>query len=206
MRTSEREGWREGWRREKELLAHHYPSVTGLLGSCHGYRDSRLSVLLTIAHKGGIQLWATMRTPPHHHHHPFSPLLSLCLSHLLFLHLPPVCICPHLFAFKHIYLSVLLFCFFFCFSLNFTNRNPAITRPTAASSHCLALASHSHLQLHKRERGRERNYAQTQSMKCYFPNCAEQVQTASDTSEWITALLRSSREANTWFENVLFGA
>lgn len=61
VRTSEREGRREGWRREKELLSHYYPSVTGLLGSCYGYRDSRLSVLLTIAHKGGIQLWATMQ-------------------------------------------------------------------------------------------------------------------------------------------------
>lgn len=60
VRTSEREGRREGWRREKELLSDYYPSVTGLLGSCYGYGDSRLSVLLTIANKASIQLWSTM--------------------------------------------------------------------------------------------------------------------------------------------------
>lgn len=65
MRTSEREGRREGGvkKRKGTPLSLHYPSVTGLLGSCYGYRDSRLSVLLTIAHKGGIQLWATMPIP-----------------------------------------------------------------------------------------------------------------------------------------------
>lgn len=61
VRASEREGRREGWRREKELLSDYYPSVTGLLGSCYGYGDSRLSVLLTIANKASIQLWATMQ-------------------------------------------------------------------------------------------------------------------------------------------------
>lgn len=86
VRTSEREGRREGWRREKELLSHYYPSVTGLLGSCHGYRDSRLSVLLTIAHKGSIQLWATMQIS-----------LSLSLVFLLFTSL-------FIFHFTYIYL------------------------------------------------------------------------------------------------------
>lgn len=48
-------------KRKETPLSLYYPSVTGLLGSCYGYGDSRLSVLLTIAHKGGIQLWATMQ-------------------------------------------------------------------------------------------------------------------------------------------------
>lgn len=72
VRTSEREGRREGWRREKELLSHYYPSVTGLLGSCYGYGDSRLSVLLTIADKASIQQRATMQIS-------FSPFLNLLL-------------------------------------------------------------------------------------------------------------------------------
>lgn len=64
VRTSEREGKREGWRREKELkelLSHYYPSVTGLRRSCYGYGDSRLSVLLTIALEASIQRRATMQ-------------------------------------------------------------------------------------------------------------------------------------------------
>lgn len=62
VRTSEREGRIEGGKeggvkkRKATPLSLYYPSVTGLLGSCYGYRDSRLSVLLTIAHKGSIQL------------------------------------------------------------------------------------------------------------------------------------------------------
>lgn len=48
-------------KRKGTPLSLYYPSVTGLLGSCYGYGDSRLSVLLTIAHKGCIQLWATMQ-------------------------------------------------------------------------------------------------------------------------------------------------
>lgn len=48
-------------KRKGTPLSLYYPSVTGLLGSCYGYWDSRLSVLLTIAHKGSIQLLATMQ-------------------------------------------------------------------------------------------------------------------------------------------------
>lgn len=48
-------------KRKGTPLSLYYPSVTGLLGSYYGYSDSRLSVLLTIAHKGSIQLWATMQ-------------------------------------------------------------------------------------------------------------------------------------------------
>lgn len=72
VRTSEREGRREGWRREKELLSHYYPSVTGLMGGCYGYGDSRLSVLLTIAYKASIQRQATMQIS-------FSPFLYFLL-------------------------------------------------------------------------------------------------------------------------------
>lgn len=75
-------------KRKGTPLSLYYPSVTGLLGSCHGYRDSRLSVLLTIAHKGGIQLWATMQIT-----------LSLSLSISFFLHFllfTSVCIHIHL--------------------------------------------------------------------------------------------------------------
>lgn len=120
VRTSEREGRREGWRREKELLSHYYPSVTGLLGSCYGYRDSRLSVLLTIAHKGGIQLWATMQ-------------ISLSLS--FFLHFLLFYICLHLLLNIHILPSLFLL-FPLCFS-NFTNSDPAAVPPP--SNHCLLL-------------------------------------------------------------------
>lgn len=72
-----REGGREGGvkKRKGTPLSLYYLSVTGLLGSCHGYRDSRLSVLLTIAHKGSIQLWATMQ---------ISLFLFLSLSFFLF--------------------------------------------------------------------------------------------------------------------------
>lgn len=48
-------------KRKETPLSLYYLSVTGLLGSCYGYSNSRLSVLLTIAHKGSIQLWATMQ-------------------------------------------------------------------------------------------------------------------------------------------------
>lgn len=75
-----REGWKweqvrgsKGGRGEEEkrnssltLLSVRH---TGLLGSCYGYGDSRLSVLLTIAHKGSIQLSLSL-----------SLSLFLCLS------------------------------------------------------------------------------------------------------------------------------
>lgn len=121
VRTSEREGRREGWRREKELLSHYYPSVTGLLWSCYGYGDSRLSVLLTIAHKASIQHRATMQIS-------FSPFLNLLLftSGYIFLSScssvlpasqtdppPPTCQCN-----PHLLLNISIFLFFsFTFSI-----------------------------------------------------------------------------------------
>lgn len=127
VRTSEREGRREGWRREKELLSHYYPSVTGLLGSCYGYRDSRLSVLLTIAHKGGIQLWATMQIS-----------LSLSLSFYIFFFSTSV------YIFCLTYTSFLLF---FCSSLSVSQTSqtatlpPSPPLPTTAFSCCLLFLS-----------------------------------------------------------------
>lgn len=78
VRTSERERRREGGlkKRKGTPLSLYYLSVIGLLRSYYGYRDSRLSVLLTIANKGSIQCWATMQIPT----------LSLPLSVSFFIH------------------------------------------------------------------------------------------------------------------------
>lgn len=60
-------GWEGGVKKRKGTsLSLYYPSVTGLLGSYYGYSDSRLSVLLTIAHKDSIQLSATMQITRSH--------------------------------------------------------------------------------------------------------------------------------------------
>lgn len=88
VRTSEREGRIEGGKeggvkkRKATPLSLYYPSVTGLLGSCYGYRDSRLSVLLTIAHKGSIQLQAMMQISLTR-----SVFFSFCLCFYFRLHL-----------------------------------------------------------------------------------------------------------------------
>lgn len=179
MRTSEREGWREGWRREKELLAHYYPSVTGLLGSCHGYRDSRLSVLLTIAHKGGIQLWATIPTPPSAPSPPlFSASVSLICSFYICLPFTSV----HIFCFQT-YLSLCFLGFFFCFAFHSTSQTGTLQSPVQPLPPlAVRLSHHTHTSSTIREKGEREIMRKTQSMKCYFPNCAEQVQTASDTS------------------------
>lgn len=80
------EGGREGGvkKRKGTPLSLYYPSVTGLLGSCYGYGDSRLSVLLTIAHKGSIQLWATMQISLS-----LFLFLSFCLHRSLNIHIFP---------------------------------------------------------------------------------------------------------------------
>lgn len=116
-------------RRKGTPLSLYYLSVTGLLGSCYGYRDSRLSVLLTIAHKGGIQLWATM---------PISLFLSLALFLSTF---------PSFYISLHLLLNIFPSHFLpFPVRLsNFTHSNPTASppppHPTTASFFCLVFLS-----------------------------------------------------------------
>ena len=114
VRTSEREGKEGGVKKRKGTpLSLYYPSVTGLLGGCYGYGDSRLSVLLTIAHKGSIQLWATMQIP-----------LSLSLT-LFFSFFPSV------------YIVHLTYT-----SLHFPQTSHTLPRPTTTTVLCFYPTSH----------------------------------------------------------------
>lgn len=93
VRTSRREGRSEGGvkKRKGTPLSLYYPSVTELLWSCCGYRDSCLSVLLAIAQKGTIQCWATIQICLSHFFNLFQSSVSICVSLSPFLwrsHLP----------------------------------------------------------------------------------------------------------------------
>lgn len=151
-------------KRKGTPLSLYYPSVTGLLGSCYGYGDSRLSVLLTIAHKGGIQLWATMQISLSRSL--FSFYNSSCL-HLSFAqHLP--------FPFSALPLFI---------SQNFTEiplfPSPPKPPPPSAvwcfytSFHPLlfsTLQSHPYLHHHRKE------IIPSQTVKCNFSNSAIRVE------------------------------
>lgn len=186
-------------RRKGTPLSLYYLSVTGLLGSCYGYRDSRLSVLLTIAHKGSIQLWATMQ---------ISRSLVF-LPHSLFLSaFPPVCICPHL------SLCCTSFPFasrlhFLC-QYNFTQSHPAIPFQTPPPSpQCfypsplpLYLSIHSHHLPYLHHQRREIILPQT--VKCYFQNPANPVQAARHKREckWISNLLLTLQKS--WNNHIMY--